>query len=156
MGRSSAPRHRAHRQPDVSFRASLSPQAVPRYVDFSPFGPHGKRMLDNVSLRHAHLRTCLRQLAKARAPRAADINAWWKYWRVFRTAFLLLGLVCSQGRWACTESTPARTLSENYMQDDCSRIYLAAVRALLEEWVRIRRKAILSYENLRASGAPCL
>ena len=61
------------------------------YVDFSIFGPHGKRMLKRLVFTAHVYEPASGSWHRQELPGPLDFQSRWKSWGVFRTATLLLG-----------------------------------------------------------------
>ena len=67
----------------------LAAHAVP-YADFSIFGPHGQRLLRRQTFQSYSLNVSTGEWAKKEQPGPGSFYEWYKAWRCYRTALLLL------------------------------------------------------------------
>ena len=124
------------------------------YVDFSIFGPHGRRMLKRLTFASRTLDPSTGEWRRQELPGPPDFPTWWRSWRVFRTALLLLEVSPPEPLDLYGEHI--RTLSETYGHHCWSIVYLADVRMRSEEFERTLRRTLLSHEALLSSGLPGL
>ena len=66
------------------------------YVDFSVFGPHGIRALRKLVYATYFLSTVSGEWQRKELPGPPDFEAWWKSFRVYKTAMVLLALCSSE------------------------------------------------------------
>ena len=76
----------------------------PPYVDYSIFGPHGRRMMKRLTFVSQTLDFASGEWKRQELLGPPDFNAWWRCWRVFRTALLRLE-ISPPDHWTSTEST---------------------------------------------------
>ena len=67
----------------------LASSAAP-YADFSVFGPYGQRLLRRQTYMGYQLSVATGEWIKKGLPGPSDFHAWYKTWKCFRTAMLLL------------------------------------------------------------------
>ena len=121
----------------------------PPYVDFSIFGPHGRRMLKRLTFVSQTLDFASGEWKRQELPGPPDFNAWWRSWKVLRTALLLLEISPPEPLDLYGEHI--RTLTETFGQHCWSIIYMADVRMRSEEFERTLRRYTLNHESLLAT-----
>ena len=119
--------------------AQLVRAGVPPYVDFSVFGPHGKRMLKKIHLVANYYEPSDGTWRRVELPGPPDFEVWWKCWLVFRCTMLLLQ--ASKPEPLDLYGELMRTMSQTYGPSCWFLIYQADVRMRSEELERIRRRA---------------
>eukprot|EP00435_Cladocopium_sp_Y103_P017556 s2656_g4.t1 len=67
----------------------LAASAVP-FADFSVFGPHGQRLLRRQTFMAYQLNVSTGEWSRKEQPGPADFHSWYRCWKCFRTAMLLL------------------------------------------------------------------
>ena len=115
---------------------------VPPYVDFSLFGPHGRRMLRKLHLVAQRYDPSTGTWRRQELPGPPCFDSWWRCWLVFKCCLILL-----------KESKPEpldlygeliRDLSQRYGPSCWFLIYQADVRMRSEELDRIRRRRLIA------------
>jgi len=120
------------------------------YVDFSIFGPYGRRFLKKLSISTSHFVPELGSWKTTEQPGPPDFQSWWKSWNVFKTTMLLLG--AAKPAQLDSYAEHIRKQIEDYGQTCWSIVYQADVRMRSEEFDRIRRRLSIAYFKLDQSG----
>ena len=120
------------------------------YVDFSIFGPHGKRMLKRLVFTTHLYEPASGSWHRQELPGPPDFQAWWKSWLVFRTAMLLLD--ASPVEPLDLYGEHIRTFTETYGPQVWFLVYQADVRMRSEEFERLLRRIRLTDAASRAVG----
>jgi hypothetical protein len=115
------------------------------YVDFSLFGPHGKRALRKLSLVSFAFQADTGGWKRVELPGPPDFATWWRAWLVLKTTLLLLQAVASERLDHYGEHI--RRLVDLYGPDAWFIVYQADVRFRSEELERLRRSAQIGYET---------
>lgn len=111
---------------------------MPPYVDFSIFGPHGRRMLTKLTyFAYTHLPDGSWQ--RNSLPGPSTFELWWAAFRVLRCTLLLLEVVPPEILDAYGEFI--REQNTAYGPDAWFLVYQADVRMRSEHFDRIRRRA---------------
>ena len=123
---------------------------APPYVDFSIFGPHGRRMLEKL-IYIAFVLLPDGNWQRQELPGPPNIDVWWAAWRVFRTTMLLL-------KQADTEPLDnygefIRRLALSY-PEAWFLVYTGDVRMRAERFERIRRAVETKDAKDKAAGQP--
>ena len=109
------------------------------YVDFSLFGPHGKRMVHKLHLVAHHYEPSDGTWRRQDLPGPPNFDAWYRSWQVYRCAMLLIRASPSEPLDLYGELI--RTLSQTYGQSVWFLIYQADGRMRREHFERLRRRA---------------
>ena len=120
----------------------ISAEAAP-YVDFSLFGPHGRRLMRKLHLVAHHYEPSDGSWRKQDLPGPPDFATWWRCWLVFRCTMILLRQAKPEPLELYGELI--RDLSQNYGPSCWFLVYQADVRMRSEEMERIRRR--IAIEN---------
>jgi hypothetical protein len=120
------------------------------YVDFSIFGPYGRRFLKKLSISTSHFVPELGSWKTTEQPGPPDFQSWWKSWNVFRTSMLLLS--AAKPAQLDSYAEHIRKQVEDYGQTCWSIVYQADVRMRSEEFDRIRRRLSIAYFKLDPSA----
>ena len=115
---------------------------VPPYVDFSIFGPHGKRMQHKLHLVAQQFNPQDGSWQRLDLPGPPGFSDWWRCWLVFRCTMLLLNAAKAEPLDLYGEHI--RTLATTYGPQAWFLIYQADVRMRREHLERIRRRAALA------------
>ena len=122
------------------------------YVDFSLFGPQGKRALRKLTLMSFTFQVETGTWKRVELPGPPDFNTWWKSWLVLKTALLLLQCVDAERLEHYGEFI--RQLVDMYGPESWFLIYQADVRFRSEEMERIRRSAQIAHEDNASEANP--
>jgi hypothetical protein len=120
------------------------------YVDFSIFGPYGRRFLKKLSISTSHFVPELGSWKTTEQPGPPDFQSWWKSWNVFKTTMLLLG--AAKPAQLDSYAEHIRKQIEDYGQTCWSIVYQADVRMRSEEFDRIRRRLSIAFFKLDQSS----
>lgn len=74
----------------AAVRQVVESGSVP-YADFSVFGPFGQRLLRKQTFMSYHLNVATGEWQKREQPGPGDYHTWYRSWRCYRTAMLLVG-----------------------------------------------------------------
>ena len=74
----------------AAVRQVVASGSVP-YADFSVFGPFGQRLLRKQTFMSYHLNVATGEWQKREQPGPGDYHTWYRSWRCYRTAMLLVG-----------------------------------------------------------------
>ena len=115
----------------------LLASGAPPYVDFSLYGPYGRRMLKRLMFTAFSYNVQTGTWTRQELPGPPDFQSWWRSWMVLKTTFLILGEVSPEpldlyGEWI-------RSLHYQYGPQCWWLIYQADVRMRSEEFERLRR-----------------
>ena len=125
----------------LSAVSQLIQSDVAPYVDFSIFGPHGKRMLRKLHLISHTYDPSSGEWRRQDLPGPPDMDTWWRSWMVFRTTMLLLQQAKAEPLDLYGERM--RDMATTYGQQCWFIIYNADVRMRHEEMERIRRRTAI-------------
>ena len=114
---------------------------APPYVDFSIFGPHGRRFIRKMTFLSYTFQPADGTLKRQELPGPSSFIDWWRSWVVLKTALLLLGAVQPERLDAYGEHV--RTLNDRFGADTWFIIYQADARMRQEEFERIHRRAVM-------------
>ena len=121
----------------------------PPYVDFSLFGPHGRRMLQKLSLVSNQFDPVENSWRRVSLPGPPNFDAWWRSWLVYRCSLLLLK--ASKPEPLDLYAECLRDLSQMYGQQCWFLVYQADVRMRREEMDRMRMRAVLLADTTGAT-----
>ena len=105
------------------------------YVDFSVFGPHGVRALRKLVYATYLLSTATGEWQRKELPGPPDFDAWWKSFKVYKTAMVLLAICGAERLEAYGEHI--RELAALY---PWHLVYQSDVRMRSEQFQRIKRE----------------
>ena len=125
---------------------------VAPYVDFSIFGPHGRRMQRKMSYISQQYNPSDGSWKKAELPGPPSFEQWWRAWLVLRCTLLLLEEVRAEPLELYGEHV--HTLSVQYGPQCWFIIYQADIRMRSEEFERIRRRGELARASLDPAQQP--
>ena len=114
---------------------------VPPYVDFSIFGPHGKRMTKKIHLVAHVYDPSSGSYQRQELPGPPNFESWWRCWSVFRCAMLLLEEAKPEPLDHYGELI--RDLAHTFSTQCWFIIYQADTRMRHEELDRIRRRMLI-------------
>jgi len=115
---------------------------APPYVDFSIFGPHGRRFIRKMTFQSYTFQPADGSWKRQELQGPSSFLHWWKSWVVLKTALLLLRAVQPERLDAYGEHV--RTLNDRFGASSWFIIYQADVRMRQEEFERIQRRAVMS------------
>lgn len=118
---------------------------VPPYVDFSIFGPHGRRMQAKLQL-IAHVHDPDGSWRRIDLPGPPNFDSWWRSWQVYQCTLILLR--ASKIEPLERDGEMIRSLSQNYGDSVWFLIYQADVRLRSEHMDRIRRRYMIDNPSL--------
>ena len=116
------------------------------YVDFSVFGPHGRRALKRLTYHVQAFQPDTGKYVRQELNGPNDLTNWMKCWQVFRTTMLLLTAAMCHSLDAYSEFIREKVAT--YGQKCWDIIYQADMRMRLEEFERIRRREDIAYQAL--------
>ena len=116
------------------------------YVDFSIFGPHGRRFLKKLTFVSFTYLADQGVWRKNELPGPPDFDSWWKSWLVFKCTLLLLKAVKIERLDRYGEHI--RSLNAQFGQECWFLVYQADVRMRSEEFERLRRRAEIQRAKL--------
>ena len=119
------------------------------YVDFSLFGPYGKRFLAKLSM-VAWSYQPNGQWLRRELPGPPTFEYWWSSFRVLRTTFLLLGAVDTE--LLDNYGELLRGFHNTYGPEAWFIIYMADVRMRNEHFERIRRQVERQHDREELAG----
>ena len=105
----------------LSAVAQLVNSGAPPYVDFSIFGPHGRRLLRKLTFVSYTYQAATGEYRRIELPGPPSFETWWKSYIVLRCCLLLLECVLPERPEAYGELI--RGLSEKYALECWSIVY---------------------------------
>ena len=112
---------------------------APPYVDFSLFGPYGKRFLKKLTYIETLFQVSSGTWVRRELPGPSSYEAWERSWAVFECAAILLDIITPEKLLAYQNRI--RKFVTTYGPNAWPVIYQADVRMRSEQFERIRRKA---------------
>ena len=132
----------------ISAVKMLIDDGAPPYVDFSIFGPHGRRAMKKLMYTAQFVCPETGKLVRQELQGPPSFEAWWKCWSVYKTTLLLLDAVQPLPLEAYAEYIRAKVAQ--YSPDCWTVIYQAENRWRCEEQERVRRVAEIKFAALAA------
>ena len=133
----------------LSAVSQLLSSGAPPYVDFSLFGPHGRRLIRKLMFTAFTYSVQTGEWQRQELPGPPNFESWWKSWLVYKTTLLLLDACSPEPLDLYGEHI--RSLRERLGDEVWFLIYQADVRMRSEEFERIRRR-LLNGVPASASG----
>ena len=115
-------------------------------MDFSLFGPYGRRALKKVALTAFTYQVETGTWRRVEMPGPPDFDTWRKSWQVLKTTLLLLKAVTAERLEQHGEFI--RNLSATYGEKSWYIVYQADVRFRSEEMERLRRAQQIKHDGL--------
>ena len=120
------------------------------YVDFSLFGPHGRRLLKRLSFFQQTFSPITGGWTRQELPGPPSFEAWLKCWRVLECSLLLLQAVRPERLRNYEDKI--RGFNAQYGETVWPIIYQADVRCRSEEFERLRRYAEIAQSKIPAGS----
>ncbi len=116
----------------------------PPYVDFSIFGPYGRRLIRKLTFISYHYNAPEGTWKRLELPGPPDFDSWWKSWLVLKCTFLLLGGFKPERLDLYGEHL--RSFITKYGSECWFLVYQADIRMRGEHFERIRRKLQIDFD----------
>lgn len=122
----------------LSAIAQVLAAKAPPYADFSVFGPHGLRMLRRQTFMSYQLNVSTGEWTRKELPGPSDFHSWYRCWKCFRTAMLLLESCEAERLDAYSEFI--RGMVTQFGEEAWSFVSRADSRMRSEQLERLRRQ----------------
>ena len=124
----------------------------PPYVDFSLFGPHGRRFMRRLTYIESMYQVSSGTWVRRELPGPDNFEAWERSWAVFECSCILLRIVAPERLTAYLGRI--RKFVTLYGPSAWPIIYQADVRMRSEQFERLRRQAEIAQDPLLEPGRP--
>ena len=135
----------------AAMKQVLASGAVP-FACFTTWGPHGQRLLRKQTFTGYQLNVATGEWARKEQPGPASFHQWYRSWRVYRTALLLLD-ACDPERLDCYAET-IRGFVTQFGDETWFLVAKADAEMRSEQVARLRRHLRVTPAHGYTEGAP--